>query len=634
MKKRVMLVELTVYERVLPLVSGYLQAYACQDPDIRASVEFDCCSVTVKTPAAAIVQRLADADSDIYAFSCYVWNMGLTKTVVRALRARRPEAVVLFGGPQVMNHASAYLAPDARSMFVCNGEGERTFSDFLRETLAIAPDFARVHGLSFYQDGELVTTSPAERIRDLNEIPSPFLSGVFRGVHSTSIFETNRGCPFKCGFCFWGAATNDRLAKFDDARIREELTWLSRKGLVCLYLADANWGMLERDIAFSDHIAAGVRAHGSPRVVYYSAAKNRPDRLTAITEIFKRAGVVTAQPVSMQSMTAETLELVERKNIKLSSYIDLQSRLREKKISSFTELIWPLPGETVDSFRAGLDRLCAANSGTVITYPHLLLHNTQLSRRADDLGFQRKQLDDGIAEVEIVIGTAQVSLEQFQQGMRLFYSMHVLYNMRSLTAVGRYLHERGTLTFGGLFDAFAEFSRRRRRDFPIAEFCEASIEQDRYYDIFNYGTVVHLALHAERASLDWMLHEFVRAQPWWEDAEARARFEVDLYNRPYVYSNTPTARIEYPFEHTALLDVQPGKYLVSMPAALVGLVNAQACDEHVAGTPACVMEVDHKRQQYPFMSAQSLDHNAGYCHGMILRVEDMLPVWSAAAVPA
>lgn len=347
MTQSVTFVEINIFEKMLPLVSGYLQAYACADPELDKTYRFNRYTTTTQRPLVQLVKDLAAHDSDIYAFSCYLWNMGIIKSLVAALLEAKPEAHLVLGGPQVMLHARDYLHPAHERLILCNGEGERTFANVLRELDCARPDFSRVKGLSFYRDGALVTTEPEPRIESLGEIPSPFLNGVFDGDYRMAVMETNRGCPFRCNFCYWGAATNDRVYKFDEVRIREELTWLSRHGVPLLYLADANWGMLRRDVALAEHIAECKKERGVPFYVYFAAAKNSPARVAEIAAVFSEAGMLNTQPISMQSLDETSLDRVDRTNIKLSAYESLQADLNDKGISSYIELIWPLPGETL-----------------------------------------------------------------------------------------------------------------------------------------------------------------------------------------------------------------------------------------------------------------------------------------------
>src|SRR5207247_658298 len=107
------------------------------------------------------------------------------------------------------------------------------------------------------------------------------------------------------------------------------------------------WGMLGRDVGLSRHIAACKTKHRTPHMVYFSAAKNSPDRVSEITEIFQDAGIMAAQPVSLQTVDDHALKEVDRQNIKRSAYLKVQDNLNDLSISSYTELIWPLPGETL-----------------------------------------------------------------------------------------------------------------------------------------------------------------------------------------------------------------------------------------------------------------------------------------------
>lgn len=621
-------VELSVFERITPLVSGYLQAYASTDPVVSAEYRFDKYTTSIKTPLEDIARDVLSRDSDVYAFSAYVWNIGLIRPLVRMVREARPDAKVMLGGPQVMHHGRRYLDPADENVALCNGEGEITFTEYLRELTRPEPDLSTVDGISFYRDGELVTTGERARITDLESIPSPFLNGMIEPEYSMSIIETNRGCPYHCGFCYWGAATNDKVYRFDELRVRDELTWMSDNGVLFLYIADANWGMLGRDVELSEHIADLARANRLPNVVYFSAAKNKPHAVTKITGIFQEAGLVTSQPVSMQTLEPKSLDIIARKNIKIDAFGAVQEDLRDRGLSSFIELIWPLPGETLDSFKRGIGTLCEKDAHTLIAYSHLLLHNTPIYRAREDLGLVTRPAGGGVAEAEIVISTQDVTVDDFAEGLRYFYAVHAVHNTRSLRTVGKYLSGKGITTYPELFSAFVDYWRTLSTEDPIVEFVERSIRDALYYDIGNYGLFVHMVLHEHRELFTRHLTEFAAAQPWWSDDTARGLFEIDLVNRPYVYSSTPIEKHAHDFEVLTVHAVAKRGYRVELsPAWHEALATAVRLDEIPPSGP--VFEVDHKRLQYPYMAGQTLDHNANYCHGMIEKIENIAPIWRA-----
>ena len=56
-------------------------------------------------------------------------------------------------------------------------------------------------------------------------------------------------------------------------------------------------------------------------------------------------------------MNDQTLEYIDRKNIKMSTYQNLQVRYNEEEIPVYTELILGLPGETHESWLSRIEEL-------------------------------------------------------------------------------------------------------------------------------------------------------------------------------------------------------------------------------------------------------------------------------------
>jgi radical SAM superfamily enzyme YgiQ (UPF0313 family) len=644
LKKKVTMVELPLWERVIPLVSGYLQAFACKDAYVAKNYQFEKLTTSLRTPREETLKHLLESDSDIYTFSCYVWNTARIRSLLPSLLEAKPEAQILLGGPQVMHHGQQYLDPRHENLILCNGEGEKTFSDLLEEQLENGPDLAKVRGLSFYRDQELITTESQERINDINEVPSPFLSGIFDQKYSISILETNRGCPFRCAFCYWGAHNNDKVYKFDEERIKDELTWLSRNEIQLIFIADANWGMLNRDIDLTQHIADCKESNLAPTMVYFSAAKNKPANVTRIIETLREAGVVISQPVSLQSLDAGTLAAIDRSNIKQSAYTELQANLTEKGINSYTELIWPLPGETLASFKLGIEKLCRAGAGTIIVYPHLLLHNTPIYNRREEYGFLTREVGGDAGEDEVIIETADVSRQQFEEGFRFFYTIHLLYNCRALFTLSSYLDRRGIRRYSELISDFSGSCDETGYD--LARFWRSSISDGHFSNFYNVGEAVHMALHSHREGTGRLIHEFVSSQPWWRDPHARFCYEIDLLSKPHLYSNTSMI---YPghglpdhdangkrfLEYSRILEISDRTLYVRVPRDLLSLLEEFPWLKlRAAGEEGDVFRVDHRNGQYPHMETQGLEHAFSYCHGMILRIGNILPTWRRMSTAA
>lgn len=135
MSRRVCFVELSVYKRIMPLVSGYLQAYAARDAEIRKSCRFHYAN-SCSTPEATETADLLATESDLYVFSCHVWNMGLVRRVLPALLAGRPQAsrpaarsaALAGGGPRRADGAALGLLgvePAAEAVFVSDHDRQQ-----------------------------------------------------------------------------------------------------------------------------------------------------------------------------------------------------------------------------------------------------------------------------------------------------------------------------------------------------------------------------------------------------------------------------------------------------------------------------------------------------------------------------
>jgi len=628
--KKVTFVELPVFSGILPLVSGYMEACCRKHPELVSAYQFEKISLTVGTPYEEVISTLIDSRADVYAFSTYVWNSGMVRRLVNALLEARPLAYIMLGGPQVIGQGMRYLSPQHENMFVCNGEGERTFPAFLLETLKSTPDFSTVRNLSFYQNQQLQTTEPESRITDLSEIPSPFLEGVFdNNQYTWMLIETNRGCPFKCNYCYWGSgAIGSRVYKYNDERLLKELAWISQSQCWYLFIADANWGMLKRDIDISKFIVDCYKANGAPQTVYFCGSKNTPDRVTEITQIFHQAGMMSTQAVSLQTMNPETLIRVNRDNIKTSAYTQIQQSLNERGISSFVELIWPLPGETLASFQEGLAKLCEIGANSFAVYPLILMNNVELAGKQKEYELVTISDPDPNSEAEIVVQTKEVDTNAYQDGQRYLYSVLSLYVLRGLRHLGRYLQTHGAMSWLQLFRSFVEFSKQRPAH-PWTAFCEESI---RNVTLSSIGALMHIILHSHREDFDDLLEQFFSAQDFRDDPQARLLFEADIINRPYVYSNTPIIAKRNHFEYLQVVKMEPNGCVVNIPAEYAEQLRDYLGYAHSQDMTGHTLAVNYKRSQFPFMRSKPLKENYLYCQDKSHRMADILPVWQEVAV--
>jgi putative methyltransferase len=349
----------------------------------------------------------------IFCFSNYVWNYEYNKKIAEAVKKKYPNCLISFGGPQVTKR------PKENKLFenhpyidtISHGEGERNFLLLLED----------------YLKGETKQIYSFDRLEEL-DFPSPYGLGLFDRMikenptyNWNTVLETNRGCPFKCTFCDWGNLTYSKIKKFNLERIFEDLEWAGKNKIGYVTIADANFGCFkERDMYITEKMVEVQKKYGYPETVDASWYKNLTKEVIDIVKKFIENGFNRGFSLSLQSMNEETLESIERANMKLNKFNEILDLCNEQQIPSYTELILGLPHETKDTWISGITKLLEAGQhNSIESWLTQMLENSQLNQERDEHEFDTVFLDnyytsneDFVEEkAEIVKGTKYMPFE-------------------------------------------------------------------------------------------------------------------------------------------------------------------------------------------------------------------------------
>src|SRR5205085_11837312 len=137
--------------------------------------------------------------------------------------------------------------------------------------------FSDVVGITYRGVDSIIHTEDRPRILDLDRLRSPYLDGWFSSEHAmtwvAAIVETNRGCPYGCTFCDWGSATLSKIRKFDLDRLTAEMEWAAERGIQAWAVADANFGIMSRDVEVASRIVEIRERTGVPSFFGFNVAK-------------------------------------------------------------------------------------------------------------------------------------------------------------------------------------------------------------------------------------------------------------------------------------------------------------------------------------------------------------------------
>ncbi|WJK42563.1 KedN5 family methylcobalamin-dependent radical SAM C-methyltransferase [Solwaraspora sp. WMMA2056] len=382
----------------MPLAAGYLKASANADDEIRNGMDIEIRNFRGGVTNAHMANALfTEGVPDIIAFSVLGWNVNAFGALAATFKQLNPDGWVVFGGNHVTSQGNRVFRMFPEVDVVINGEGELTFRELLSAYLAGTSkhDLGAIPGLSYQSaDRTVVTTEERDRIDDLEVIPSPFLTGALdltdadgRFRYDVALMETNRGCPYKCSFCYWGGATGQKVRAFPMDRLRAELEVFGKLGVHTVVACDANFGMLPADYDFVEALIQTREKYGFPRALETSWAKNKSKTFYRIVRLMKEAGMKSSFTLALQTLNDSALVKMRRRNMKVNDWEDLTTWLAGEGLDCYAELIWGAPGETIESFMDGYDRL-AEHMSRIAVYPMLLLPNTDYFEKKEQFGIK------------------------------------------------------------------------------------------------------------------------------------------------------------------------------------------------------------------------------------------------------
>ena len=367
----------------LPYSAGVILSYALASEKVQDSWQLDHL-IWRREPIEELALKLST--SDLVAFSTYVWNHRYNYKLARLVKTFNPQCTIVFGGPEPAIEDPKLFEKEPFMDLVIKMEGEITFRRILEDH---GTDYTHIQGLLINSATGLVDTGDPKRINDLDDVPSPYLTGIFDRVMAenpdviwNATLETNRGCPYQCTFCDWGSLTYNKVKKFELQRVYDELDWIGEHcGFVTI--TDANFGMfVERDNMIVDKLIEVQKRWGKLSSFSMTWAKNQKNEVVDIVKklIDESPNFGQGLTVSVQSMDNDVLENIKRRNLDQHKIDEIFALCDKNNIPVYTELILGLPGETVESWKEAFWKIFrAGNHGGINILQCQLLENAEMN---------------------------------------------------------------------------------------------------------------------------------------------------------------------------------------------------------------------------------------------------------------
>jgi len=421
-------------------------------------------------------------NSDILLCSCYVWNWEITIHLAKQVKKINPNCLIIFGGPQVPEDTTGFFEKHPFVDILVHGEGEKIIENIFNTYLG-DKDFSNVKGIT---TKEFKTTFEG-RINDLDILPSPYLTSNIwelvekvEGVKWICSWETHRGCPYLCTFCDWGSATFTKMRKFSEERLFKELEWFAENKIGYIDCCDANFGIFfERDLRLGRKLKELALTKKFPQTFQQSWAKNSSEKIIPIAKELQEGGLLTAVTLSVQSLDENTLDIIKRENMKFDKFSNLSNQFRQQGLPTYSEFIRGLPGETLETFKQGLEQLIGESKiDTIYIFHCIILPNAPMNipeyREKYKIKTVRSPIYLGHSSVNnrtmeeyenVVISTSSATEEDIQEMYLYSWVILSMHGFGILEYVSRYYKKAHGISFMKFYEEFIEFCKTEKSIF-------------------------------------------------------------------------------------------------------------------------------------------------------------------------
>jgi radical SAM superfamily enzyme YgiQ (UPF0313 family) len=292
---------------------------------------------TIKRNTREIAAEILAFEPRILGLGVYIWNTQETLEVVRILKKVRPELIIVLGGPEVSYESEGQDICHVAD-YVVKGEGDFLFRELCQQILTgQLPPNKFISGV----------------LPDIATIALPYDLYNDEDVKNRVIYvEASRGCPYKCEYCL--SSLDKSVRNFPLEPFLAQMQMLLDRGV-------RQFKFIDRTFNLSPKISGEILRFFLERVnlglfLHFEMVPDRlPGELRALIERFP-AGSLQFE-IGIQTFNPAVAQAVSRKN-DLEKVAENFAFLREKtKVHTHADLIVGLPGETLESFGQGFDRL-------------------------------------------------------------------------------------------------------------------------------------------------------------------------------------------------------------------------------------------------------------------------------------
>lgn len=298
---------------------------------------------TINDSTIEILSTVLEYSPKIVGLGVYIWNVDQTARLIADLKRIRPETIVVLGGPEVSYETDGQNIVGLAD-FVIAGEGDHAFRELCERLLGGVDTELRENAVP------KIIHAP---VPPLNQISLPYELYSDEDIANRVIYvEASRGCPFTCEFCLSALEIPVRL--FDVDQFLAAMQALFDRGARNFKFVDRTFNLnlrVSRAILqfFLDRMEPGLFLH------FEMIPDRLPESLRELIVQFP-SGVLQFE-IGVQSFNDDVSLLISRPQDNARLEENFRFLRDNSGVHIHADLIIGLPGESLESFATGFDRL-------------------------------------------------------------------------------------------------------------------------------------------------------------------------------------------------------------------------------------------------------------------------------------
>ena len=292
---------------------------------------------TIHQRPTDIAEKLLLTKPSIIGFGVYIWNVEEVSQTVALIKQISPEITIVLGGPEVSHYPDH---PDVVELadYVIQGAGEISFKQLCQQLLSGEAPSEKII------QGEVVA---------LNQLELPYSYYSDEDLRNRMIYvEASRGCPFKCEFCL--SALDKTSKPFELGQFLDEMDKLHQRGA-------RNFKFIDRTFNLKVSTSVAIMEFFLERMSddLYLHFEVVPDNLSEqLKDTIKKFPKHSLQfEIGIQTFDPAIQNLISRKQDNKLSCENLLWLRDETQAYIHADLIFGLPGDTLENFAKSFDQL-------------------------------------------------------------------------------------------------------------------------------------------------------------------------------------------------------------------------------------------------------------------------------------